>query len=219
MSTATEAHPARAILEGALSDLTDLEREHRKETAALRQRLDTARDELKKTKEWKERAEAKLKEAGKRIEQHNRAAAEAMDRWIEGDEDAWEDFLFHDQRAQSIDRAINYLNNQAGFTSLPESDGEAVRVRELKSELRDCRGAHETARLNVLSEALAEAFRRSDGRIEWREETTTVLDHVVPSDLAPVIRDVLVGEIEAEDLRGALDWAHQMITKEGQADA
>jgi len=216
MPAATEAHPARPILEGALSDLTELDREHRKETAALRQKVEKAHEDVRKTKEYSESAGEKLGEVEDSFEEHRKAAAEAAERWIATDDsEALEDFRFHHREMQALSALSNILTGESRMTGNPNRGADRARFRELRTELRDREGAHETERLNILSEALATAFQRSEGRLKWREETAEVLGCTVPEDCAPVIRDVLVGEIEDEEIRGALQWSHRIVTKEG----
>jgi hypothetical protein len=216
MEATTEAHPARSVLRSALKELHALDREHRKETAALRQRVESAREDVRKTQAYSDAAGEKLQDVGDRYEEHRQAAIEAAERWIATDEDeALEAFRFHHSEMNTLSALRNILLGEAGTGSQPSGGEDQVQFRELRKELRQKEGAHETDRLNVLSEALAEAFRRSDGRLKWREETTEVLDCTVPEDCAPVIRDVLVGEIPDEEIRGALQWAHRIITKEG----
>jgi hypothetical protein len=217
MATATETRSVRAILEEAISDLKDLEGEYREKTAALRQRLDSAEKEYRKTKEYSDKAGEKMDKATKRFNEHREAAEEAVRRWVASDDsEDLEDFRFHFWEMKVWHAANNILMGSVG--SGKPLGSEKTEVRELRKELRNRQGGHETERLNVLSEALAEAFRASEGRLKWREETTDVLGCLVPEDCAPVIRDVLVGEIEDEELRGALDWAHKIVTKEGQDD-
>jgi DNA gyrase/topoisomerase IV subunit A len=216
MEATTEAHPARSVLRSALKELHALDREHRKETAALRQRVQSAREDVRKTQAYSDAAGEKLTEVEDRYEEHRQAAVEAAERWIATDEDeALESFRFHHSEMNTLSALSNILMGEARMSGNPSRGADRTRFRELRKELRDREGAHETERLNVLSEALATAFRRSDGRIEWREETADVLGCTVPEDCAPIIRDVLVGEIEDEEIRGALQWAHKIVTKEG----
>jgi hypothetical protein len=219
MPTTTEAHPARSVLRSALKELHALDREHRKETAQLRQRVESAREDVRKTREYSESAGEKLGDVEDSYEEHRKAAVEAAERWIATDDsEALEDFRFHHREMQTLSALSNILTGESRMDGNPNRGADRTRFRELRTELRDREGAHETERLNILSEALAEAFRRSDGRLKWREETTEVLDCTVPEDCAPVIRDVLVGEIPDEEIRGALQWAHRIVTKEGEGD-
>jgi DNA gyrase/topoisomerase IV subunit A len=216
MEATTEAHPARSVLRSALKELHDLDREHRKETAQLRQRVEKAREEMRGSKQYSESAGDKLGEVADAYEEHRQAAIDAAKRWIATDEDeALEDFRFHHREMQTLSALSNILTGESRMDGNPSRGSDRARYRELRRELRQKEGAHETERLNILSEALATAFRRSDGRLKWREETTDVLGCTVPEDCAPVIRDVLVGEIEKEEIRGALTWAHKIVTKEG----
>jgi DNA gyrase/topoisomerase IV subunit A len=216
MEATTEVHPARSFLRSALKELHELDREHRKETAALRQCVQSAREDVRKTQAYSDSAGEKLQDVGDRYEEHRQAAIQAAERWIATDEDeALEDFRFHHSEMKTLSALRNILLGEAGTGSQPSGGEDQVRFRELRKELRQKEGAHDTERLNILSEALATAFRRSDGRLKWREETTDVLGCTVPEDCAPIIRDVLVGEVEKEEIRGALTWAHKIVTKEG----
>lgn len=217
MEATAEVHAAQSLLQSALKELKEREKEHRKETAELRRRLNSAREDLRKTRDYSEAAGEKLGEVEDRYSEHRQAAIDAARRWIATDEEeALEAFRFHHSEMEPLSALRNILLGEAGAGSRPSSGEERARVRELRKKLRGREDGLETERLKILSEALAECFRRSEYRLDWRDETTDVLGCVVPTDCETPIREVLQGEIPDEELRGSLDWAHRIVMNEDE---